>query len=66
MKTPAIVIAALAMLSSVASAVEPVPQAGVRTTTSASCAARPGTRLHIIVYPDGGGLEADPDVGQSA
>jgi hypothetical protein len=23
-------------------------------------------RVHIIVYPDGGGLEADPDIGQSA
>lgn len=65
MKTPLVVVAALVTLSSAAAA-EPACQAGVRTIVSASCAVRPSTRLGAIVYPDGGGLEADPDIGQLA
>jgi len=66
MKTRGLIMAVAMAFSSAAYAAEPVRQAGVQGTVNASNAARPSTRLDVIVYPDGGGLDADPDIGQSA
>lgn len=66
MKTP-VLIAAIAMaFSSAACADEPVRQPGAQGIVNTSSVSGYDARLHIIVYPDGGGLEADPDIGQSA
>ena len=66
MKTHALIMAAAMAFSSAAYAAEPVRQPGVQGIVNTSCVARYQARLNIIVWPDGGGLEADPDIGQSA
>lgn len=67
MKTPVVVIVAVAIAGSSATyAAEPIRQPGAQGIVNTSSVARHDARLHVIVYPDGGGLEADPDIGQSA
>jgi hypothetical protein len=66
MKTYGFIMAVAMAFSSAAYAAEPVRQAGMQAIVNTSCVARYDARLQIIVWPDGGGLEADPDIGMLA
>jgi hypothetical protein len=66
MKMPVRIAAIVMAFLSAAYAAEPVRQPGAQGIVNTSSVAGYDARVHIIVYPDGGGLEADPDIGQSA
>jgi hypothetical protein len=66
MKTLVLIVTIAMAVSSAVYADEPVRQPGAQGIVNTSSVAGYDARLHIIVYPDGGGLEADPDIGQSA
>jgi len=53
-------------LSCAIRAAEPVRQAGFQGIQQIGLQARSGTAVSVIVWPDGGGLEADPDIGMPA
>ena len=66
MKTLMAAMAAAVAVSSPAAAVDAVRDAGTPVAETAAYRAPMGTTLSIIVRPNGGGIEADPDIGMPA
>jgi len=66
MRTLMAVTAAVVALSSPAFAADAARDAGTPVAETAAYRAPTGTTLSIIVRPNGGGIEADPDIGMPA